>query len=100
MAKVRLTREEIEVIINNYKAQGRDTSELETALESSFPTRGYSRMPLPLPRRAKTGPTVDELKQKAEITQGNCSICGKSGKLYSGTCEECFNSWASSVAER
>lgn len=100
MAKVGLTREEFEVVINNYRNQGLDTRELEMALETAYPMRGNPRMQLPLPRRAKTGPTLDELKQQAVITKGNCSICGKSGRLYSGTCEECFNSWASSIAER
>lgn len=39
MSKVRLTREEFEIIIKNYKVAGRDTTELEAALAEAYPER-------------------------------------------------------------
>ncbi len=36
---------------------------------------------------------IGEKKKEAKVSQGKCSICGKQGKLYSDTCEECFGEW-------
>lgn len=44
-------------------------------------------------------PKVEELKQQALLTEGKCRICGKEGKLYSETCEECFASWGFAVVK-
>ena len=43
---------------------------------------------------------IKELKQQASITQGRCVICDEEGKLYSGTCEGCFNSWGTEVIKK
>lgn len=37
--RAELTREEFEIIIKNYNAAGRDTSELEAALAEAYPER-------------------------------------------------------------
>ena len=41
-----------------------------------------------------------KLKQEATITEGKCVICGREGKLYSETCEECFDSWMKEVVSQ
>lgn len=88
----RLTREQFEGIIENYRRNDRDTSEL-TEFLNKVPSR-TSRASTALKVK---GPSVDELMDQSVITEGHCSICGKEGKLYSETCEGCFRSWVSSL---
>lgn len=88
----RLTREEFLQVIDNYRNNGRDTAELERALEEAFPSTV----------RGET-PTVDakiaELRKQSPVTEGDCSICGTRSTLLGGVCETCFLPWATKVAE-
>jgi hypothetical protein len=42
---------------------------------------------------------VEKMMAEAEISEGICAICRQRRKLYSGTCEICFVSWAANTAE-
>jgi hypothetical protein len=87
-----LTREDVLVIIENYREQGRDTTELEAFLQNAFPGTSKSETP-------SVDHMVAELREKSPVTQGSCSICGADGSLLSGVCESCFLSWATKTAE-
>lgn len=87
-----VTREDVLVIIDNYKKNGRDTAELENFLREAFPGTSKSETP-------SVDQMVAELRKKSPATQGNCSICGAGGTLLSGVCETCFVPWATRVAE-
>ncbi len=90
----RLTTEQFETIIENYKRNGRDTSEL---------TEFLHEVPSKIARDSRasreTGSSVSELMAQSVITEGRCQICGKEGKLYSETCEGCFRNWVNSLDE-
>jgi len=88
----RLTRDEFLVIINNYKMHGRDTTELEKALNETNPGSSFEEIP---DFRAR----IEELRKQSPVTQGKCSICASEGTLRSGVCETCFESWAARIAE-
>jgi len=98
----KLTRDEFETIINNYKAQGKDVTELKKTLAEAYPapvsgTKTWNDIDI---KQQWKQQTVEELKQQALITKGKCRICGKEGKLYSETCEECFVSWAFAIIDK
>jgi len=88
----RVTREDVLVIIENYKKHGRDTTELENFLQEAFP--GTSK-----DETASVDQMVAELREKSPVTEGNCCVCGSEGTLFSGVCETCFVPWATQVAE-
>lgn len=87
-----VTREDVLVIIDNYKKNGRDTTELENFLREAFP--GTSK-----DETASVDQMVAELRKRSPVTQGICSICGAGGTLVSGVCEKCFLPWATNVVE-
>jgi predicted amidophosphoribosyltransferase len=41
---------------------------------------------------------VEEMRQKAEVSTGECAVCHKEAKLFSGVCEVCFIPWAAEAA--
>ena len=86
------TREDVLNIIDNYKKNGRDITELENFLREAFP--GTSKN-----ETASVDQMVAELRKKSPATQGNCSLCGAEGTLLSGVCETCFVPWVTRVAE-
>jgi hypothetical protein len=88
----RLTREEFLGIIENYRNHGRDTAELEKALQEAFPNTSQNDTP-PMEEM------VAELREKSPVTEGTCCVCGAKGILLSGVCETCFLPWALKVAE-
>jgi hypothetical protein len=87
----RITKEDVLVIIDNYKRNGRDTTELETFLREAF--SGTSKDETP-----SIDQMVADLRKKSPMTEGKCSICGAAGTLLSGVCETCFLPWATKVA--
>jgi hypothetical protein len=88
----RLTREDVLIIIENYRRNGRDTTDLENFLREAF--SGTSKNEI-----ASVDQMVAELRKKSPMTQGSCSVCGAAGALLSGVCEICFLPWATKVAE-
>jgi len=86
--RVELTREEFEIIIKNYKAAGRDTTELEAALAETYPER-----------KAEVGMDegIAKLRDASPISNGECPLCGATGELISGVCQECFELWATTI---
>ena len=88
----RLTKEEFLAVIANYRNNGRDTAELEKALQEAFPSVSEDK---PLTIDAE----IAKLREQSPVTVGNCSICGTMGTLLGGVCETCFLSWVTKVAE-
>jgi hypothetical protein len=86
-----LTREDVMVIIENYRRHGRDIADLERFLQEAFP--GISKGETP-----SVDKMVAELRKRSPVTEGSC-VCGAAGTLYSGVCETCFLPWATKVAE-
>lgn len=41
---------------------------------------------------------VEEMRQKAEVSTGQCAVCQKEAKLFSGVCDTCFIPWAAEAA--
>jgi len=92
----RLTKEEFLAVIDNYRNTGRDTAELEKALQEAFPnTVEHKHETSAMDIAAK----ITELREQSPVTEGNCSICGTNGTLLGGVCEACFLPWATKVAE-
>lgn len=90
----RLTKEEFLAVIDNYRNHGRDTTELEKALQEAFPnTIEHKHETLTIDEK------IAELREQSPVTEGNCGICGTRGTLLGGVCETCFLPWATKVAE-
>lgn len=87
-----VTREDVLVIIDNYRKQGQDTTELEQFLQEAFPSTSKNETP-------SADRMIAELRKKSPVTEGSCSTCGAEGTLLSGVCEICFLPWATKVAE-
>jgi len=88
----RLTKEEVLGIIDNYRTHGRDTTELEKALQEAFPS-------IPENETFSVDEMIAELRKKSPVTEGSCCTCGTEGTLLNGVCETCFLSWATKVIE-
>lgn len=88
----KLTKEDFLGIIDNYRKHGRDPTELEKALEESFPSSQDHDI-------TTIDEKVAELRKQSPVTEGNCSICEAKGTLLGGVCETCFLPWATKVAE-
>lgn len=87
----RLTKEEFLAVIDNYRNNGRDTTELEKALQEAFPSTPENK---PLTVDAE----IAKLREQSPVTEGDCSICGAKGPLLGDVCETCFLPWATKVA--
>lgn len=94
MSKTTLTKQEFEVIIKNYKDQGRDTTDLEQVLNDTFPSTRKNEGSKDMFLSQK----VAELREASPVTQGQCPLCNREGRLISGVCETCFEPWATKVA--
>lgn len=87
-----VTREDLLLIIDNYRRNGQDTAEIETFLRDTFLATSKNKIP-------GVQQMVTELQQKSAVTEGACSICGAVGGLLSGVCQACFLPWATKVAK-
>jgi hypothetical protein len=88
----RLTKEDFLTVIENYRRNGRDTTELEKAFQEAFPDSAKDET---LTVEAR----VAELRSQSPVTEGTCYLCGAEGTLRGGVCETCFLPWATKVAE-
>lgn len=91
----RLTKEEFLAVIDNYRNNGRDTTELEKALQEAFPSAVEHKPEMPT---MDVDARVTELRKQSLVTEGDCTICGANGSLLGGVCETCFLPWATKVA--
>ena len=92
----KLTKEEFLAIIDNYRNNGRDTTELEKTLEEAFPNTVEHKHEIPT---IDVDAKIAELRKQSSVTEGSCSICGAKGYLLGGVCETCFLPWATKVAK-
>jgi len=83
------TRKDVEAIIANYKAAGRDTSELEALLHN-----GHGEQNNVI---AGMDEEIAKLRDASPVSNGECSLCGAKGELTSGVCQKCFDLWAASI---
>jgi hypothetical protein len=87
-----VTKDDVLIIIENYRKHGRDTTELENFLQDAFSHNSSNAI-------VSVNQVIIWLKKNSPVTQGTCSLCGVEGRLLNGVCETCFLPWATKVAQ-
>lgn len=100
--RVRLTVDDVEIIIGNLERNGQDASELKAVLNSvHHKVNGKVEGDLNLDGVIDEDEYVMILMKKSPVEEGGgliCPLCNKpTPKLYSGVCEGCFRPWALST---